>query len=149
MDDKLLLLTVILLVITSTNGQTYPGGKERILLTYFLFHYHLFSVVYRHPESQIALPDSGSETFVCTAQGDVLWHINDTWLSNNYENKLRGKGFTFSEINLQGYNYTTKNLTMTVPAINTLNGTKIQCETVGNDAVPVMSDIAWLWIVGM
>ena len=86
MDDKLLQLTVILLVITSTNGQTHPGGKE-ILLTYFLFHYHLFSVVYRHPESQIALPDSGSETFVCTAQGDILWHINDTWLSNNYERK--------------------------------------------------------------
>ena len=62
---------------------------------------------------------------------------------------MRGKGFTFSEINLQGYDYTTKNLTMTVPAINTLNGTKIQCETVGNDAVPVMSDLAWLWIVGM
>ena len=44
--------------------------------------------------------------------------------------------------------YPTVNLTMTVPATDALNGTKIQCKTVGTDGIIVESAVAWLWIAG-
>ena len=112
-----------------------------------MLNLYLTSVVIRHPESQVT-PAGGNKTFVCTAQGDVLWYIDNDWLSTSYENTLRGKGFTFTETHLNGYDYPTSNLTMTVPAVDTLNGTKIQCKTVGSNGVIVASDVAWLWIAG-
>ena len=75
----------------------------------------------------------------------MSWYINDQWLSSTYENELERDGYTFSETYLP---YPTVNLTMTVPATKDLNGTKIQCKTVGTDGVVVESAVAWLWIAG-
>ena len=58
-------------------------------------------------------------------------------------------GYTFTETSLNGTQYYTANLTMTVPAITSLNGTKIQCKTAGTTGGIAASNIAWLWIVGM
>ena len=102
------------------------------------------SVILRDPETQTT-PAGGSETFVCTALGDVSWYINDRWLSSTYEEELERDGYTFTETYLS---YPTVNLTMTVPATDPLNGTKIQCKTVGTDGITVESAVAWLWIAG-
>ena len=85
---------------------------------------------------------------MCTAQGDVSWFINGLWLSYGYEDDLEDIGFTFSETRVSGTTYPTTNMTMTVPATNTLNRTEIQCKTVGSDGIQVSSDVAWLWIAG-
>ena len=104
-------------------------------------------MILRHPETQTT-PASGSRIFVCTAQGDVLWYIDDRWLSSSYQSTLEGKGFTFQEVDLSGYQYTTTNLTITVPAREDLNGTEIYCETAGSDGILVSSTHSWLRIVG-
>ena len=82
---------------------------------------------------------------MCTALGDVSWYINDRWLSSTYEEELERDGYTFTETYLS---YPTVNLTMTVPATDALNGTKIQCKTVGTDGIIVESAVARLWIAG-
>ena len=116
--------------------------------TAFPVSFSLLTVILRHPETQ-ATSAGGSRTFVCTAQGDVLWYIDDRWLSSSYQSTLEGKGFTFQEVDLSGYQYTTTNLTMTVPARGDLNGTEIYCETAGSDGILVSSTHSWLRIVGM
>ena len=109
---------------------------------------YLLPVILRHPETQTT-PAGGSETFVCTAQGDVLWYIDDRWLSSSYRSTLGVKGLTFQERHLSGYEYPTTNLTMTVPARDDLNGTEIHCRTAGSDGNIIYSNYSWLWIVGM
>ena len=85
---------------------------------------------------------------MCTGQGDVIWYIDDRWLSPSYEFTLEGKGYEFSETQFTDVQFLTKNLTMTVPSVNSLNGTKIQCKTAGSDGNVIPSNVAWLRIVG-
>ena len=140
------LLVTVLIVIFITGGDSYTGGILVIVLKFWLYltYWLCPSVILRDPETQIT-PAGGSKTFVCTGKGDVSWYINNQWLSSTYENELEGDGYTFSETYLS---YPTVNLTMTVPATEDLNGTKIQCKTVGTDGVVVESAVAWLWIAG-
>ena len=115
-------------------------------------HAHLtfgLLVILHHPETRTVPAAEGfSETFACTAQGDVSWYINGRWVSPSYEDDLEREGYTFTETTVTGAPHTTKNLTMTVPANVSLNGTKIQCRTYGTDGVSVHSNVAWLWIAG-
>ena len=106
-------------------------------------------VILHHPETRtVPAAEDVSETFVCTAQGDVSWYINDRWVSPSYEDDLEREGYIFTKTTVTGAPHTTKNLTMTVLAKMSLNGTKIQCRTYGTDGMPVLSNVAWLWIAG-
>lgn len=96
--------------------------------------------ILRHPETKI-VPAGGNVPFVCTAQGEVNWFINDSQLSLSYENELEDEGFTFDP----NYSLPYTNLTMTAPAKNSYNGTKIQCKAITITETAI-SDVAWLWI---
>ena len=112
-------------------------------------HLSLPLVILHHPETRTVPAAEGvSETFVCTAQGDVSWYINGRWVSPSYEDDLEREGYTFTETTVTGAPHTTKNLTMTIPAKTSLNGTRIQCRTYGTDGMSVHSNVAWLWIAG-
>ena len=82
---------------------------------------------------------------MCTGKGDTSWFINDHWVTSTNENQLTEDGYTFNKTYVS---YPNVNLTMTVPATEALNGTKIQCRVVGTDGVVVESAVAWLWIAG-
>ena len=106
-------------------------------------------MILHHPKTRTVPAAEGiSETFVCTAQEDVSWYIDDRWVSPSYEDDLEREGYTFTETSVTGAPHTTKNLTMTIPTKVSLNGTKIQCRAYGTDGVYVLSNVAWLWIAG-
>ena len=78
----------------------------------------------------------------------MSWYINDRWVSPSYEDDLEREGYTFTETTVTGAPHTIRNLTMTLPAKISLDGTKIQCRAYGTDGVHVLSDVAQFWIAG-
>ena len=71
------------------------------------------------------------------------WYVDEQYVWSDYRDELEEDGFDFHTNHQPTYTH----LKMTVPVINSRNGTKIQCEAYspGN---PAYSNIAWLWIIG-
>ena len=89
-----------------------------------------------------------SVKYVCAAQGDVAWYIDNRWVSYTYEQELESQGFSFHEVPLAEYQYA-YNMTITVAVSASVNETKFQCKTAGSNGILVSSNVAWLLVAGI
>ena len=131
-------ISIIILIALATGVMT---AGERLLLIQTVQLLHFPIAILRDPETKIT-PAGGSVPFVCTGEGEVHWFIDNNQLTYAYELELENDGFTFTP----HYYPTYTNLTMTAPAINSRNGTKIRCKAFSSSET-VASEVAWLWIV--
>ena len=130
-------ISIIILIALATGVMT---AGERLLLIQTSTSFFPIAIL-RDPETKIT-PAGGSVPFVCTGEGEVHWFIDNNQLTYAYELELENDGFTFTP----HYYPTYTNLTMTAPAKNSRNGTKIRCKAFSSSET-VASEVAWLWIV--
>ena len=72
------------------------------------------------------------------------WLVDGRYVSSIYRDELEAGGFVFYSYHFTGYS----DLSMIAPAIESRNGTEIQCEAYNSADDLALSEVARLWIVG-